>query len=154
MNEQDGGTEKYGLVIVGIIVLLVVSGVLALGISTARHAVSAPGPSTRTEAPSSFEQLRFAPGQDILPIDAQVALGRITDTARGNAGAVVVISSAFDASTDAPAHQDLAQRRVQQVRHALEANGVSPAQLVTVKPMALPAGSDTTQADRVEMRLQ
>jgi hypothetical protein len=154
MSEQDGGTEKTGLVIVALVVLLVVFGVLGLGISKSRPRTAAPPPLSQFEAPSPVEQLRFTPGQDKLPLDSQDALGRIADKARGSAGAVVVISGTFAAGGDEAASRDLAQRRVQQVRHALEANGVPPQQLVTAAPSALPPGRDAAAADSVQMMLQ
>ena len=154
MNEQIGETEKHGLIIVALVVLLVVSGAVGLGISSTRPRRAPPPPPPAVEVVSAFEQLRFAAGQDSLPPEGQTALGRISDSARGNAGSVVVISGTFDARSNAAAHLDLAQRRLQQVRHALEANGVAPQQLITAKPMPLRPGDDAAQADRVEMRLQ
>ncbi len=154
MSEHNDETEKHALIIVALVVLLAVSGAIGLGIASTRPRGAPPPPPPAIEVVSAFEQVRFVAGQDSLPPDGQAALGRISDSARGNPGSVIVIAGTFDARSDAAARLDLAQRRLQQVRHALEANGVAPQQLITAKPMPLRPGDDASQADRVEMRLQ
>ena len=66
-----------------------------------------------------------------------------------------MLISGFHDATGNPEHNaDLAKRRAQAVRHALEANGVSPSQLVLDKPQETTGGADAREARRVEMRLQ
>ncbi len=53
-------------------------------------------------------------------------LAKVADAARANGGVSVLISGFHDASGDPEKNADLAKRRAQAVRHALEANGVAP----------------------------
>ena len=70
--------------------------------------------------------------------------------ARDDAQRMVLITGVHAATGDATA----AQRRALRVRHALEADGVPPAQLVLSKPLAARAGSGAKEARRVDLQLQ
>ncbi len=64
---------------------------------------------------------------------------------------MVLISGFHDASGDAAHNAELARNRALAVRHALEANGVSPDRLVLDPPIAVAGG---VEARRVDVRLR
>jgi outer membrane protein OmpA-like peptidoglycan-associated protein len=157
MGDNNDDAQNVALAVLAGVVALVVAGVIALAASRtvgvrapAAAAAAAPG----ADAPAGPERVYFEVGSDALPADAQPALARVADAARANAGAAVLISGFHDASGDAAQNADLAKRRAQVVRHALEANGVGPERLVLDKPALTTGGADAREARRVELRLQ
>ena len=103
---------------------------------------------------NAAENLYFAVGSADLPTDAIEKLARVADAARANAGTSVLISGYHDATGSAAKNAELAKLRAVAVRHALEANGVSPDRLQMSKPVETTGGTDPKEARRVEMRLQ
>ena len=110
---------------------------------------TAAAPAAAADAPRVY----FEVDSDALPADAAEVLAKVAEEARAK-GAAVLISGFHDASGNAEHNADLAKRRAQAVRHALEANGVAPAQLVLDKPQQTLGGGDAREARRVELRLQ
>ncbi len=104
--------------------------------------------------PMHVEKLYFNVGSAQLPADASEILGRISDQARNLSGVSVVISGFHDASGSAAKNAELAKQRALAVRHALEANGVSPDRLVMSKPEMTTGKGDAREARRVEVRLR
>jgi outer membrane protein OmpA-like peptidoglycan-associated protein len=104
--------------------------------------------------PMHIEKLYFSVGSAQLPSDASEVLGRISDKARNLSGVSVVISGFHDASGSAAKNAELAKQRALAVRHALEANGVSPDRLVMSKPEMTKGKGDAREARRVEVRLR
>ena len=96
----------------------------------------------------------FASGSDALPEGAAQQLVELADAVRGQPGKAVLISGFHDASGDPAKNAELAKNRALAVRHALEANGVAPDQLVLAKPALTPGGGDPREARRVEVRLR
>ncbi len=156
MSDQQDGAEKFALTLVALLVAAVVAGSVGFGVSRARHATAAAASEVPadTMAVSPVETLYFAVGDDQLPADANDVLSRMSVAARSNAGATIAVSGFHDASGDRAANEELARRRAEQVRHALEANGVAPSQIILDKPAETSGGGDPAQARRVEMRLQ
>jgi outer membrane protein OmpA-like peptidoglycan-associated protein len=148
MSEQDQGAEKTALGMVWLLVAVVVASVLAFGVhqGKAHKAGTHQGP--------KVERIYFAMGDDRLPHEAYESLSRLADVARTHSGVRVVISGFHDATGNASANEALAHNRAEQVRHALEANGVRPAQLVLSPPAIAPSGGDPKEARRVELKLQ
>jgi outer membrane protein OmpA-like peptidoglycan-associated protein len=111
-------------------------------------------PAAAAVAQEAQPRVYFEVDSDALPADAVEVLNRVADAARGKPGTTVLISGFHDATGNPEHNADLAKRRAQAVRHALEANGVSPSQLVLDKPQETTGGADAREARRVEMRLQ
>lgn len=107
-----------------------------------------------TETATVAEILYFAVGSADLPADASAKLARLADAARASTVTSVQISGYHDASGGAAKNAELAKQRALAVRHALEANGVSPDRLQMSKPVETTGGTDPKDAHRVEMRLQ
>jgi outer membrane protein OmpA-like peptidoglycan-associated protein len=168
MSDQNDDAQNYALMVLAGVVVLVLAGVLALAIAKSRTSAGSPAaaataavPAGRAAAPAvpaksaeSAERLYFDLGSDALPADATSALARVADLARANGGLSVLISGFHDASGDPVKNADLAKRRAQAVRHALEANGVAPDRLVMSKPELTTGGADPREARRVELRLR
>jgi outer membrane protein OmpA-like peptidoglycan-associated protein len=175
MSNQNDETQTYALGAVAGIIGLVVAGVIALAASTllrtpssppaaAPAAVAAevnsalppamPAADARAAAAAPIERLYFDVGSPTLPGDAAEVLARVADAARASAGASVLISGFHDASGDPAQNAELAKNRALAVRHALEANGVSPERLVMSKPAVTTGGGDPKEARRVELRVQ
>ena len=111
-------------------------------------------PFAATATETVAEILYFAVGSADLPADASAKLARLADAARASTVTSVQISGYHDASGGAAKNAELAKQRALAVRHALEANGVSPDRLQMSKPVETTGGTDPKDAHRVEMRLQ
>ena len=145
--------QNYALAVLAGVVALVVAGVIALAISTS-GARNVPTPELAAAAQAPLPRIYFEVDSDALPADAAEVLNRVADAARGKPGTTVLISGFHDATGNPEHNADLAKRRAQAVRHALEANGVTPSQLVLAKPQETTGGADAREARRVELRLQ
>lgn len=162
MSDQNDDAQNYALMVLAGVVVLVLAGVLALAIAKSRTSAGSPAaaatavvPAALAAAPAeSAERLYFDLGSDALPADATSVLARVADQARANGGLSVLISGFHDASGDPVKNADLAKRRAQAVRHALEADGVAPDRLVMSKPELTTGGADPREARRVELRLR
>ena len=97
--------------------------------------------------------LLFDTGSDRLPAASMDLLARVAEEARGRSGATVEISGFYPSSGDAGVEADLATRRVQAARHALEANGV-PATSMRGGIGVTPSGADERTARRVELAVR
>ena len=164
MNEQNDEAQSYALMVLAGLVALVVGGVLALAIFSTQRTK----PPTKAAAPTSAQaaamasadagepeaRVYFETGSDALSNEAQAALTRAADAARADGGRSLLISGFHDASGDAAQNAELAKKRAMAVRHALEANGVTPDRLVLDKPALTTGGADTREARRVDVRLR
>ena len=155
MSDANDDTQNYALGAIAAVVALVIAGVLTLAISRS-GAPKAPAASAAAAAPAeaALPRVYFEVDSDALPADAMEVLNRVADAARANPGAAVLISGFHDASGNPEHNADLAKRRAQAVRHALEANGVPAAQLVLDKPQQTLGGGDPREARRVELKVQ
>jgi outer membrane protein OmpA-like peptidoglycan-associated protein len=120
----------------------------------AAQGASAAAQAAEQASPMHIEKLYFDLGSASLPSDANEILGRVSDKARSLNGVSVVISGFHDASGSAVKNAELAKQRAMAVRHALEANGVSPNQLVMSKPEMTKGKGDAREARRVEVQLR
>ena len=155
MSDQEGAAEKFALAIVGLLVTAVVAVVVGFGVAKSRpHGPPAVPAATAGTALAAVERILFDVGQDTLPANANDVLERVSTAARARLGAVVLVSGYHDASGDLAANLDLARRRAEQVRHALEANGVSPSQVMLNKPAQTTGSGDAAEARRVELRVE
>ncbi|WP_298831490.1 OmpA family protein [uncultured Piscinibacter sp.] len=155
MSDAHDDAQSYALLAVAGVVALVVAGVLVLAVSRGgpRAPAAAPTPPAAAAA-TDLPRIYFEVDSDVLPAGAMEVLDRVADAARATPGAAVLISGYHDASGNPEYNADLAKRRAQAVRHALEANGVPPAQLTLDKPQQTAGGADAREARRVELRLQ
>ena len=168
MSDRTEDAQNLALGAVAGLILLVIAGVITLAISTGRtsrtsHMAAPPGnpvasaaavASPELPAAAGVEKLYFEVGSAALPADAGEVLARVADRARANAGAMVLISGFHDAAGDPLQNAELAKNRALAVRHALEANGVAPAQLQMNKPAVTTGAGDAREARRVELTLQ
>lgn len=155
-NNDDG--QNYALAVIAGVVALVVAGVIALAASTvmgkkAPAATAGAAPAAAVAA-AALPRIYFEVDSDALPADATAVLAAVADAARANPAAAVLISGYHDATGNPEHNADLAKRRAQSVRHALEANGVAPERLQLAKPQQTTGGADPREARRVELRLQ
>ena len=156
MSDANDDAQNYALAVIAAVVALVIAGVLTLSISRSGppKAPKAPAQAAAAPAAAAAPRVYFEVDSDALPGDAAELLARVAEEARAKPGAAVLISGFHDASGDPEHNADLAKRRAQAVRHALEANGVAPAQLVLDKPQQSLGGGDAREARRVELRIQ
>jgi outer membrane protein OmpA-like peptidoglycan-associated protein len=146
MNTQNNESTHQALLLVAVLVTLVVAGVVGLGVATARADRPAVAQDGAAPQPALGDPvtLYFAPGSAALPTEANELLAATAELARSGPGAMVRIVPAQAAS------RELAVQRGQAVRHALEANGVSPGLMQVQDP--LPAsGADVRAAQRVDI---
>ena len=159
MSDQNDDSQNYALMVLAGLVALVIAGVLALAVYTGMGGAKKPKTAANAAVTAIVVgepegRIYFELGSDALPADASEILVKVADAARMQAGKVVLISGFHDASGDAATNAELAKKRAQAVRHALEANGVAPDHLVLDKPMVTTGGADARAARRVEMRLR
>lgn len=156
MSDANDDTQNYALGTIAAVVALVIAGVLTLAISRSGPPKTAAAAAAATAAPAAaaLPRVYFEVDSDALPADALDVLNRVAEAARANPGAAVLISGFHDASGNPEHNADLAKRRAQAVRHALEANGVPAAQLVLEKPQQTLGGGDPREARRVELKVQ
>jgi outer membrane protein OmpA-like peptidoglycan-associated protein len=156
MSDANDDTQNYALGAIAAVVALVIAGVLTLAISRsgAPKAPAAAATAATAPAEAALPRVYFEVDSDALPADAMDVLNRVADAARANPGAAVLISGFHDASGNPEHNADLAKRRAQAVRHALEANGVPAPQLVLDKPQQTLGGGDPREARRVELKVQ
>lgn len=154
MSDANDDVQNYALAVLAGVVALVVAGVIALAVSTSRSNVPAKPAAAAATTQEGQPRVYFEVDSDALPADAGPVLNRVAEAARGKPGTTVLISGFHDATGNPEHNADLAKRRAQAVRHALEANGVAPSQLVLDKPQETTGGADAREARRVEMRLQ
>jgi outer membrane protein OmpA-like peptidoglycan-associated protein len=110
--------------------------------------------SAQSNATEPEGRVYFEVGSEALPAESLEVLIKVADKARMQADKTVLISGYHDASGDPAQNADLAKRRAQAVRHALEANGIAPERLVMAKPLMSTGGTDPREARRVELRLR
>lgn len=172
MSDRTEDAQNLALGAVAGLIALVVAGVITLAIWRQGAPQAAPGRPTAAVAPAStasrempagssempmasaVEKLYFEVGSAAMPADAGEVLARVAERARANAGATVLISGFHDAAGDPLQNAELAKNRALAVRHALEANGVAPAQLQMSKPAVTTGAGDAREARRVELTLQ
>lgn len=113
-------------------------------------AASATAPATTPAAAALTVQVFFASGQDALDGPAQAALQAAADYLKANPGQKVALSGYVDATGSANVNADLAKRRAQAVRSALEAAGVAGDRIDLHKPQTI---TDSEGADRQARRV-
>jgi outer membrane protein OmpA-like peptidoglycan-associated protein len=156
MTDRDR-RKKFAFVGIAVVVLLLASFFYRSPLRPAAPVVAPAAPaavavpaSAASVAPPPRERLRFAADSDRLPAEAMDVLARIADAARADPAASVEIS-AFQGIGGAEAQ--LAGRRGEAVRHALEANGV-PASRMRMNVLATPVGEDAKGPGRVELEVK
>ena len=164
MNDQNDEAQSYALMVLAGLVALVIGGVLALAISSTQRAkpaaqLAAPTSATAAamasaDAAEPEARVYFESGSEALSNEAQAALTYAADVARADGSKNILISGFHDASGDAAQNAELAKKRAMAVRHALEANGVTPDRLVMDKPALTTGGTDPREARRVDVRLR
>ena len=160
MNEQNDEAQSYALMVLAGLLALVIGGVLALAISSTQRAELSARAAAATRAIAGADtaepdaRVYFETGSDALSNEAQAALTRAADAARADGSKSLLISGFHDASGDAAQNAELAKKRAIALRHALEANGVSPDRLVLDKPALTADGTDAREARRVDVRLR
>jgi len=164
MNEQNDEAQSYALMVLAGLIALVVGGVLALAIFSTQRAKPPANPAAPTNATAAAmasadaaepeARVYFETGSDALSNEAQAALTRAADAARADGSKSLLISGFHDASGDAAQNAELAKRRAIAVRHALEANGVTPDRLVLDIPALTTGDADAREARRVDVRLR
>ena len=154
MSDNNDDVQNYALAVLAGVVALVVAGVIALAASTVIGAKAPAAAPAAAAAAAALPKVYFAVDSDALPADALAVLAAVADAARANPAAAVLISGFHDATGNPEHNADLAKRRAQAVKHALEANGVPPERLQLDKPQQTTGGADPKEARRVELRLQ
>lgn len=154
MSDANDDAQTYALGAIAAVVALVIAGVLTLAIGRSGPPKATARAAAAATAEATAPRVYFEVDSDALPADAMEVLDRVAEAARNNPGAPVLISGFHDASGNPEHNAELAKRRAQAVRHALEANGVPAAQLQLDKPQQTLGGGDPREARRVEIRVQ
>ena len=160
MNGQDDESQSFALMVLAGLLALVIGGVLALAIWSTQRATPPAKAATSTsamvgtDASAPDARVYFETGSDALSNQAQAALASAADAARADGSKSLLISGFHDTSGDAAQNAELAKRRAIAVRHALEANGVTPDRLVLDKPALTTGSADAREARRVDVRLR
>ena len=95
-------------------------------------------------------RLFIDPASGRLPPESIELLARVAEAARSTEGALVEISGFYPPGGNAGASAGFAREHAEAVRHALEANGVSPRRMRVAAVEAAPE-ADARDAARVEI---
>ena len=128
MSEPGDENQTWALALIAAVVLAVVIGVIGLAASRIvgeRPAHNAPVAAAVDNV--AVERIVFEPGASALMPEAVERLVRFAEAARLEGRRVVVTPIV---PPDAPAAAELVLQRVQEIGHALQANGVAPGQVV------------------------
>ena len=159
MSQENDAAQTHALMVLAGVVALVVAGVIALATGSTLQAARK-GPARNAAASAGAAEagitgrIDFAGGSAGLPNGAAAILERVADAARADPNRVVQIASHHAGSGDALQEAELAKQRAEAVRHALEANGVAPAQLQMDAPVPTTGSVDGRAGGRVELRVQ
>lgn len=137
--------QRLALGLVGLLVAVVVAGAVAFAAVGSLRTEGAP--------PAGVERVYFegVDGADeALPAAAAEVLARVAAAARADGQVSVLIAGVRERNGDTTR----AQRRALRVRHALEADGVPPAQLLLGQPLPAPRSRAAKDSARVDIRLQ
>jgi hypothetical protein len=143
LSAQDDGVQGYALSAVFGAVALVLAAVIALACFKLLHIKA-------SQALPLAQPVYFEPPGERLTAGAAKALARIAEAARENRQLTVQIAGVRGAQVDTAADQ----RRVLRVHHALEADGVQPAQLLLGPAVEVPARADAKETYRVDVTLR
>ena len=174
---DDDDQQRFALGLVFTLVAVVVASVVGFAAhrSTGSSAAGADAGAAIAAAPAPAEPAALAPAAVVLTEQAAVrvdgnvvkfffATGK-TEVAAGGQDALanvvagakvgkrVQISGFHDATGDAAVNADLAKRRAQAVRDALQGLGVEEAQIELAKPAQTLASGSNDEARRVEVFL-
>lgn len=158
-GEQD---REQGVALAIVVALAIAISFFAIGIALwlgplqgGRTAPPATAPAA-TSAPSEDERVvvYFELSDALVPAVHLLAIETLAARARADTGRRVVISGYHDASGDPAKNAELAKNRAFEVRRALEANGVNPAQIEMRKPALTTGSGSPREARRVELDLQ
>jgi outer membrane protein OmpA-like peptidoglycan-associated protein len=158
MSTSSDTSEKYILGFLAILVALVVTGVLVLSFTQTQKKHSharRPQAGAQINGPIWPQRIIFDAHSSNLPESASEVLSLVAQKARGNMGSRVQIVPFQTA--DAPgqdAQKKLAVERAKNVRHGLEANGVSPQYMIITQPVLAPSSSTKLDARQVELSIQ
>ncbi len=146
------GRKKFAFAL-GVLAAVLLAGVYVWQLrgqfSTPATPPMAAAPAAQEEKLPNSVRLVFEGGSDRLAPAAQERLAAFAESARTEGGGIVEISAFHAAGGDVAGQQELAGRRAQTVRHALEANGVAAARL---RSGVGPAGEGMTAGVEVAIR--
>ncbi|MES2890153.1 MAG: OmpA family protein [Pseudomonadota bacterium] len=154
MSTSDDDTQRHGLTLLIILIVLVLIGVVSLGVSKALSPRAGSNPAQAPVPQPTVFKMYFEPGSAALPGNAQDVLGPVADQARSRAHATVWLSGFHDATGDAQANAELAKNRALAVQHGLEANGVSIRAIELNKPQLAPRSTEAKEARRVDISVR
>lgn len=152
MSEQRAATESVALSVVAAAVALVVVAVIALAIarvvpSTAPKPLALPVFPILEPETGPF-RIQFTAGSDLVSDASREVLSRVAVQARRDQLSVVSLTSQADRQTAL-----LTGRRLDAVRHALEANGV-PAENIRKQMRLTAPGRSAETSSQVELELR
>lgn len=149
----NGTARKKFAFVLGVVAAVLLAGVYVWQLrgqfSTPVPAPIAAAPAASAETAPALVRLLFQEGSDRLAPAAQDQLAGFAESARAAAGAIVEISAFHATGGDVARERELAGRRAQTVRHALESNGVAAARL---RSGVGPAGEGATARVEVAIR--
>jgi outer membrane protein OmpA-like peptidoglycan-associated protein len=160
MHHQSGNAEPYALGLAALVAAVVVASVVVVGLSQDHRVIPSVRPAQLGQRPVEIrwpQKIVFADNSDQIhvPESAQEALSLVTEKARATRGIKVQIVAVHPADqAGSKTEQSLALQRAEAVRHALEANGVGPSQMIVTRPTVLPPTPHQPGQHRIELSLQ
>lgn len=163
---QSNSSRTVVIVAVAVLIVVAIAGIVLAGRRAAQEPVAAaptgtaapalPG-STPQAASSPTDalpsQLVFAAGSDKLPPQSAEPLARFADAARASASSVR-LSARFLTGQNKARDLELAKARTGAIRHALEANGITPGSM-QIELIEMAEGSLTEAVgNRIDLTLR
>jgi hypothetical protein len=157
-THQHGNAQPLALGLVALVAAVAVAGTVVVGlgkIPTIKPATAlSSSAGVRPSQPEWPQKITFEAGHDHLPESSRGPLSMASQMARSNPGARVQITPLQVPDVQGDAHRQDALRRAEAVRHGLEANGVSPSQMIVTRPVVLTGPSPGQAGRRVELSVQ
>jgi flagellar motor protein MotB len=161
LDQEDEGTRIGVWVALGVVFFVLVGVIGGLVVRQAHHkappkAAAVAAADALIDAPLSGEllgKLYFDSGVAALPAEAQMTLESALKALMATPARKLVLSGFHDTTGDAKVNAELAKKRAQAVRQALQAMGADAKRVLLRKPESTSGDGSLQEARRVELRL-
>jgi outer membrane protein OmpA-like peptidoglycan-associated protein len=155
---QHDNAQPFALGLVALITAVAVAATVVVGLGRVQKIKLQAAPSSSAGARPVQQQwpqkITFEPGHSHLPESSREPLSMASHMARSNPGSRVQITAFHAPDIQGETNRLDALQRAETVRHGLEANGVSPSQMIVTRPVVVIEPPPAQSSRRVELSVQ